>query len=92
VPNRFGQRTVVGPTNEVNVGVRELPPDAFHARVMIDGVRHTETFVTRQAAEDWQVVTRARAITGSLPGRLTVREYSVRWLQGYAPCNISTDF
>jgi len=66
------------------MGVRKLSSGAFNARVMIDGVRHTQTFATRQEAEEWEIVTRAQAITGSLPKRLTVRDYSARWLQGYA--------
>ena len=71
------------------MGVRKLSSGAYNARVMVDGVRHTQSFATRQEAEDWETITRAQAITGSLPTRLTVREYSARWLQGYktAPRN-----
>lgn len=66
------------------MSVDSLPSGMFRARVMIAGVRHSETFATRQEAEDWEIVTRAQAITGSLPKRLTVHEYSIRWLLGYA--------
>lgn len=46
--------------------------------LMIDGRRYAETFVTRGQAEDWELVTRARAVTGSLPGRATVAKYAAR--------------
>ena len=71
------------------MAIRKLPSGSFQARLMIDGHQHAETFATLQEAEDWQIVTRARSITGSLPGRMSVREYSLRWSLGYetAPRN-----
>lgn len=65
------------------MGVDELPSGRFRARVTIDGRRHQETFPDRGSAEDWLTVTRARAITGTLPGRITVREYGARWILTY---------
>ena len=35
------------------MSVDRLPSGMFRARVMIDGRRHTETFSTREEAEDW---------------------------------------
>ena len=64
--------------------VRRLHPEAFNALGMIDGVRCTQTLATHQETEYWEIVTRARSVTGSLLGRLTVHEYSARWPQGYA--------
>lgn len=66
------------------MAIRELPSGAFQARLMLDGSTHAGTFPTRREAEEWELVTRARSITGGLPGRLTVREYAARWLAGYS--------
>jgi integrase len=66
------------------MSVDKLPSGRFRARLMIDGARYSETFGTREEAKDWEVVTRARAINGALPKRVTVREYATRWLAGYA--------
>jgi integrase len=66
------------------MAIRKLPSGSFQARLTIAGRKYAETFASRQEAQEWEIVTRARAITGSLPGRLTVREYSARWLLGYA--------
>jgi hypothetical protein len=32
----------------------QLPSGAYHARLMINGVRYTATLPTREDAEDWQ--------------------------------------
>lgn len=71
------------------MSVDRLPSGTFRARVTIDGAKHSATFATREEARDWETVTRAQAITGSLPGRATVHEYAARWLLGYqtAPRN-----
>ena len=66
------------------MGVRRLRPEAFYARGMIDGVRCARTSGTHRETEDWEIASRARSVTGSLPGRLTVSEHSARWLQGDA--------
>jgi integrase len=71
------------------MSVDRLPSGRFRARLMIDGVRYVETFPTREDAESWEIVTRARVITGTLPTATTVAEYAPRWLSGYdtAPYN-----
>ena len=71
------------------MSVDRLPSGAFRARVTIDGSRPSATFATREEAEEWEIVTRARAITGTLPGRATVSDYAARWLLSYetAPRN-----
>jgi len=65
------------------VGVDELPSGRWRARIQIDGRHHSETFDTATVARNWLVVTRARSITGRLPGRITVGEYGARWLLHY---------
>lgn len=74
------------------MSVEELPSGAWRARLMIDGRMCRESFPTRQQAEDWELVTRARAVTGALPDRVTVAEYAARWIAGYdtAPANTRT--
>lgn len=57
---------------------------------MIDGVSWSETFSTEKEARDWLVVTRARAITGGLPKRITVGEYAARWMATYDTAPSST--
>ena len=71
------------------MSIDRLPSGAFRARVTIDGSRPSATFATREEAEEWEIVTRARAITGTLPGRATVSDYAARWLLSYetAPRN-----
>jgi integrase len=71
------------------MSVDRLPSGTFRARVTINGARHSATFPTRQEAEEWEIVTRAQAITGSLPRSITVGTYAARWLLGYqtAPRN-----
>ena len=71
------------------MSIRQLPSGTWQARLTIDGRKHGQTFATREEAKDWEVLTHARAINGSLPRRLTVQEYAVRWLSGYdgAPLN-----
>ena len=66
-----------------------LSSGTFRARVTIDGARYSATFATREEARNWETVTRAHAITGSLPSRATVSDYAARWLLGYetAPRN-----
>lgn len=72
------------PDDEVGMGVRELPSGSWEARVMIDGATHRATLASREEAEDWLTVIRARGITGALPSqRVTIREYALRWLTGY---------
>ena len=57
---------------------------------MIDGVSYAETFASREEANDWLTVTRARAITGGLPKRITVSEYAARWMATYDTAPNST--
>lgn len=65
------------------MSIRELASGSFQARLMIDGVRHSDTFATEQEAKDWVLVTKARSTTGALPRRVTVQEYAARWLTTY---------
>lgn len=71
------------------MSVDRLPSGRFRARLTINGAKHAASFATRQEAEQWEILTRAQAITGSLPARVTVGEYAGRWLLGYrtAPRN-----
>lgn len=72
------------------MSVRELPSGRVQARLSIDGRPYSATFDSRSEAENWIVVTRARHITGTLPGRLTVAEYAARWMAGYDNAPINT--
>jgi integrase len=56
---------------------------------MLNGRTVGATFTTREDAKDWELITRARAASGALPRRTTVREYAEVWLAGYdhAPRN-----
>lgn len=65
------------------MSVRKLPSGSFQARLMIDGVKYAETLPTAQDAKDWILITKARAVTGRLPRRITVREYAARWMALY---------
>ena len=40
------------------MGIRQLSSGGFNARVMVNGVRHTQTFTTRQEAKDREIPTR----------------------------------
>jgi hypothetical protein len=53
-----------------------------HASASTDA-NHAGTFDTRDQADDWLIVTRARSITGNLPAKTTVRTYGARWLAHY---------
>ena len=57
---------------------------------MIDRVSCSETFATEAEANDWLPVTRARAISGGLPKRVTVSEYAARWMATYDTAPSST--
>jgi integrase len=65
------------------VGVDELPSGRWRARVQIDGRSHSALFDSAADARDWLVVTRARSITGKLPGRTSVHDYGARWILQY---------
>lgn len=60
------------------MSVDRLPSGRFRGRLMIDGVKYAATFPTQQEANDWVLITKARAITGGLPGRISVCEYAAR--------------
>ncbi len=72
------------------MSVRRLPSGRFQARLTIDGVKYAETFPTEREARDWILITRARAITGGLPKRITVGEYAARWMTTYDTAPSST--
>ena len=61
----------------------------YQARLMIDGREYSATLPTREEARDWERLVRARAVTGMLPRRVTVRDYAAHWILGYetAPTN-----
>jgi len=61
----------------------QLPSGQYYARQMINGVRYTAALPTREDAEPWLAVTRAQAFTGSLPLRISVRDYAARWMATY---------
>ncbi|MFU8840951.1 MAG: hypothetical protein ACNA8R_09540, partial [Nitriliruptoraceae bacterium] len=65
------------------MSIRKLPSGSYEARVMVNGVRYAATVPTRGDAEDWVKVIRARAVTGGLPRRITVEQYSMRWMATY---------
>jgi hypothetical protein len=71
------------------MSIRRTPWGGYQARVMIDGRQYTATLPTREEARDWERITHARAITGMLPRRTTVRDYAAHWVLGYdtAPAN-----
>lgn len=50
---------------------------------MIDGVRRSETFDTREDAERWLTLTEAQGIRGTLPSTATFESYAWRWLATY---------
>lgn len=64
-------------------------PNGYQARLMIDGRQYAATLPTREEARDWERIMRARAVTGMLPRRTTVRDYAAHWILGYetAPTN-----
>ena len=68
----------------------QLPSGAYHARLMINGVRYTATLPTREDAEDWQTLIRAKAVSGSLPRRISVSDYAARWMSTYDASPTST--
>ena len=72
------------------MGVRQLPSGAWQARVQVDGRRVGKAFPTRSEAEEWEVLTHARAIQGALPSRVTVAQYAQRWIEGYATAPSNT--
>jgi hypothetical protein len=65
------------------MNVRKLPSGSYEARLMVNGVRYSATVPTREDAQDWIKVVRARAVTGGLPRRITVEQYSSRWMTTY---------
>jgi hypothetical protein len=68
----------------------QLPSGAYHVRLMINGVRYTATLPTREDAEDWQTLIRAKAVSGSLPRRISVTDYAARWMSTYDTAPMST--
>jgi hypothetical protein len=74
------------------MSIRRTPWGGYQARLMIDGRQYTATLPTREEARDWERLVHARAITGMLPRRTTVRDYAAHWIVGYdtAPANTRT--
>ena len=71
------------------MAIDQLPSGAWRARLQLDGRRFSATLRSEEEARQWEILTRGKHITGSLPTRLTVAEYAARWIQGYetAPTN-----
>lgn len=65
------------------MAIDQLPSGAFRARLRIDGRTHSETFSDEREARGWETVIRARHITGTLHGPVTVTQYASTWLSGY---------
>lgn len=72
------------------MSIRKLPSGKYQARLMIDGVQWSDTFATEQEAHDWETVTKAKAVTGELPKRISVRDYAARWMTTYDSSPSST--
>ncbi len=72
------------------MNVRKLPSGTYEARLMVNGVRYTATLPTLEDAQDWITVVRAKAVTGGLPRRITVQQYSLRWMTTYEGSPTST--
>jgi integrase len=68
----------------------QLPSGAYHARLMVNGVRYTATLPTREDAADWETIIRAKAVSGVLPRRISVRDYAARWMATYDTAPTST--
>ncbi len=70
------------------MGIRERG-GSWQARLMIGGRTFSGSFPTREAAEQWETITRAQAIQGALPTSVTVAQYAERWMTTYdhAPAN-----
>ena len=62
------------------MGVDRLPSGSYRGRLMIDGQTYTATFATEDEAREWSVVARGRAVGARAARRLTVEEYTRRWL------------
>ena len=65
------------------MAIDQLPSGAYRACLHIDGRTHSATFPDEHEARDWESVTRARHITGTLHGPVTVAQYAAIWLDGY---------
>src|SRR5680860_1027842 len=72
------------------MSVEQLPSGSVRARLLIAGVKHAKTFPTEEEANDWILVTKASAITGGLPKRISVRDYAARWMATYEGAPSST--
>jgi len=73
------------------VAINQLPSGAYRARLMIDGQTYRQVFSLDgrspeeafAAAREWETLTRARHIQGTLYGPTTVNQYAAGWLSGY---------
>jgi integrase len=72
------------------MNIRKTASGRFEARLMVNGVRYTSTQPTREDAEDWLTVVKAKAVTGGLPRRITVEQYALRWMSTYDGSPTST--
>lgn len=65
------------------MGIRKLPSGRWQARVMVEGVRRSETFEDEADARRWETLIEASAIRGTLPSTATFASYAHRWLSTY---------
>ena len=65
------------------MSIDQLPSWAYRACLYIDGRTHSATFPDEHEARDWESVTRAHHISGTLHGPVTVAQYASIWLEGY---------
>jgi hypothetical protein len=72
------------------MNTRKTRSGRFEARMMVNGVRYTSTQPTLEDAVDWLKVLQAQEVTGGLPRRITVEQYSLRWMTTYEGSPTST--
>ena len=72
------------------MNIRKTSSGRFEARMMINGVRYTSTQPTLEDAVNWLKVLQAQEVTGGLPLRITVEQYSLRWMTTYEGSPTST--
>ncbi|MDX1659062.1 MAG: hypothetical protein R3343_09610 [Nitriliruptorales bacterium] len=66
------------------MSIDRLPSGNWRARVMVARQRYTATFPTRDEAEEWLLLKRAKAVTGELLPRMSVEQFVHRWLDSPA--------
>lgn len=72
------------------MSIDQLPSGTYRARLRLTGRTCSATFTTLEEAEEWEILTRARTIQGTLPSRTTVAQYATRWIAGHANAPANT--